>query len=1049
MITSRRANSPRVMRVVDRALDLVVPLLFSIPALQPLLVDTLACGYDHIFHLWRAVQIASLWEQGVLYSRWAPAMAHGLGFPLYLFTSPFPPSLVALLHQMGAAWTVSMNAVFALGVVLGGLTMVKLARELFGREAGWVAGIAYVYAPFQAYDIFNRGSLWEAFAWAWPPLVLWGLHRWVRLKDRRALWIGTAAFAAMVMSHHLFAFLFAPLLILWVVLLAIQMREPDAVGRGALFGLLGLGITAFFWLPPMVERAYVQTGRLLGTWVFDYRYNFLPLDHLLALPRRADPNLVNDWPQKSLGLVPAILGLVPIVFWHKLEKPERGFVGSLVFLALFFSALTLAPSQFLWDRVLLLSYVQFPWRYLGPAAFSLSLLIGAGTAAGSTWLREKYDVSADLLPVLGIVVLIFANLGWFFPDHCSPPSEISVDSMIRWEHTTDTLGTTAKGEYLPIWAERLVEAPSLLDDYETSGPVVRLPSTALPEGAVIHASRYDALRARIRLSSPESFTARYLALYYPGWKAFIDGVRVPVVPASGSGLLTFRVPAGTHEIEIAFGETPLRLAADAISAISLAGLVGLTLGLPRGGTFTGWRGPPRHAVVATSVVGLALILLKVGVVDRQPWLWRATRLQEDGSLRGVETPMQINFGDRAMLIGAEGLTGMVPSGTTQEFTMFWSALNPGDGDWHTGLSLEDSDGDAWPTLIRPARWGRTPPPVQAWPANSYARMDKLVGLPAGIPPGIYTPTLSLFDRKTLEPASVIGIDGNPVGPALSLAPIQLAPPDTPPTLHDLGVTPQAELRACGALGLWQVEPDRASLAPGESLHLRWVWEARRQPTHAKWVNVILENDQGTIMQSWEIPPSAAQWPTDQWRRGDRWIGCPALRLPGSLESGQYAIKVQLPSCDPLAEIPLDVQAPERIWTVPETLTSADRVFGSVIRLAGYSIPQQSVTPGSSLEVELAWQALDEIAIPYRVFVHLVDDGGHLVAQSDGEPVDWTRPTPGWAVGEVIIETRTLIVPEGVKDGTYHFRVGMYDESGERLRLADGTDAVLLGEITVP
>jgi hypothetical protein len=754
-------------------------------------------------------------------------------------------------------------------------------------------------------------------------------------------------------------------------------------------------------------------------------------------------------------MVPVLLGLISLVFWRQLEVRRRGLLGGLLLLTFLYALLTLPVSQFLWDRLPLLSYVQFPWRYLGPATFCLALLIGVGTAEAAAWFRGNRGWHAGALPVFVMVVIVFANLGWFFPDRCPPPSDISVAAMIRWEYATDTLGTTAKGEYLPIWSERLASPTSLLEDYESGGPVIRLPSESLPDGAVIHAYDDDAVRATIRLSSPESFVAHYLALYYPGWQVTIDGRQVPVTPEPETGLLTFRVPAGTHEIMISFRETPLRRAADLISLLSFITLILLSANIPGGQQSVGQSRYSERVLVIGCVAGMGLIAMKLGPIDRYSWLWRDTRLQEDGSLQYVDVPMQVNFGNRAMLLGSNGLTGKVPSGATTEFTLFWSTLDPGEGDWHIGLSLVNSEGTSWPVSLRPARWARTPPPLQSWPPRSYARMDKLVDLSAGIPPGVYTPTLSLFDRKTLQPASILGVDGNPVGPSLPLAPIRVIRPDTPATLDALDVPAQADIQACGALGLWLAESDRRMLAPGESIHLRWVWEALRQPNDSRWVRVLLEDDRHTIMQTWEVPPVSPQWSTDKWQQGDRWVGRLALRLPGFLESGKYVLKAQFPFCDlPLAEIPLEVNAPERSWVVPDHLTipeevSADWIFGSLVRLAGYSVADHLVKSGSSLEIQLAWQALDEIATPYRVFIHLIDDSGHIVAQSDGEPANWTRPTTGWAKGEVVVETRVLILPENAKSGTYNLLTGIYDETGDRLYLPDGTDAAPLGKITIP
>ena len=112
---SGRQMSPAVQRTFALALALVALAVALVPVLQPLAGGDLTCGYDDAFHLYRAVQIARLWDDGILFSRWAPDMALGLGFPLFVFASPFPPSLVALVHRLGAAWPVALNMGLRLG----------------------------------------------------------------------------------------------------------------------------------------------------------------------------------------------------------------------------------------------------------------------------------------------------------------------------------------------------------------------------------------------------------------------------------------------------------------------------------------------------------------------------------------------------------------------------------------------------------------------------------------------------------------------------------------------------------------------------------------------------------------------------------------------------------------------------------------------------------------------------------------------------------------------------------------------------------------------
>ena len=95
-------------------------------------------------------------------------------------------------------------------------------------------------------------------------------------------------------------------------------------------------------------------------------------------------------------------------------------------------------------------------------------------------------------------------------------------------------------------------------------------------------------------------------------------------------------------------------------------------------------------------------------------------------------------------------------------------------------------------------------------------------------------------------------------------------------------------------------------------------------------------------------------------------------------------------------------------------------------------------------MSLLWQGVAEMEVSYRVFVHLVNGAGEIVAQADGEPAGWTRPTSGWAPGEYVIDAHQLLLPPTLPDEALTLRVGLYDpQSGIRLTTAAGSDAVRL------
>lgn len=107
----------------------------------------------------------------------------------------------------------------------------------------------------------------------------------------------------------------------------------------------------------------------------------------------------------------------------------------------------------------------------------------------------------------------------------------------------------------------------------------------------------------------------------------------------------------------------------------------------------------------------------------------------------------------------------------------------------------------------------------------------------------------------------------------------------------------------------------------------------------------------------------------------------------------------------------------------------------------------AVTPGGEFGVELVWKAEAQLAQDYKVFVHLYDAEGRLVAQHDAFPVNDLRPPTSWQVGEEILDHHGVVIPENAPS-TLRLVVGLYDpQTGERLTI-DGADSLTIGEIRV-
>ncbi len=144
-----------------------------------------------------------------------------------------------------------------------------------------------------------------------------------------------------------------------------------------------------------------------------------------------------------------------------------------------------------------------------------------------------------------------------------------------------------------------------------------------------------------------------------------------------------------------------------------------------------------------------------------------------------------------------------------------------------------------------------------------------------------------------------------------------------------------------------------------------------------------------------------------------------------------------------AFLPAD-QMIERSWELPPVQCPVIVAFGEAITLVGYDLEAES--PG--LTVTLFWKTASYVGVGYKVFVHLSDADGELLAQSDGVPAGWRRSTQSWIPGEFISDAHMIPVLHATLSDAKFVNVGLYDESGRRLTTMTGSDhfAIELGDI---
>ncbi len=1014
-------------RRTRHSLPQIVVLLFGLISIWPLLQTRTTCSDDGIFHIHKALGLEAAIQLGHWFPRWSPHMAHGFGYPLYNFYAPLGSYTLAALHALGFIYPLALHIAFALCILLAGLAVFILVRDWWGPWAGLVAAVVYQTSPYLGFNVLFRGALAETLALVWLPLILWTLDRALRRNSLRWGALAALSFAALVYTHNASALLAAPIIAGWASFVSYEKRRGQLLVRAAFIMIAGLALSAHFWVPALVERDLIQTEQLLVPPIFTYYTNFLSSAELLAPPVATQPHLINPSPPKALGATAAALALlgaatVPLYCTgaHK-RQPKDGAVRPLFFFAalLLYGALTLPVTLPIWDALPLLPFVQFPWRMLGVATLCAAVLAGASVR----WF-ERYNRAWVGAAIMAVVATL-GNLSWWYPRYCSEFSEPTIGTMLEYEYDTFTVGTSAKGEFLPKTVRYLPDDNTVAEALKAGETPDRL--RGIPTVATLKVLDSDPLDFRATLRTPEAFSAAYQMFYYLGWRVSIDGQPHPLEVAAGTGLIQFDVPAGEHELRVYFGATPLRALASSITiAAVLAIMAALLLASPQPATRL-WRHSSAPALLLALPLGC--LAAKLVLIDRSDNALHRTSVEA----ASLGRPLSVSLDNGLDTIAYKITPNPVHSGGSFEVNLYLTPRSAPQSHFQPLFRLHSADNLEWnlnPHETVQPRWHRQPPPTQYWPAGMYGQFARQYEVLPGTPPGEYRLDATMFDAETLETSKAITPEGVPLTDRISLGTVTIVRPSTPATAAALEMQIETGTHLTSEVTLLGASADRQRASPGDLMTVTLFFQAEAAPSSDEHITLAL---QGTdLALSLEPTPG---FPTGQWQPGDVWRGQHLLRLPANLPDGEHIWTVRATSdasaVTYLGE--LRVTAPERVFEQPNVIRPAQLTFGKHILLSGYDWSQSHTPEGNVLEVRLIWRALATPTEDVSAFVHLESLDGTLVAQHDGVPAEWSRPTPGWLPGEYVIDLHSITIPAEAQPGAYRLYAGLADRaSGQRL-----------------
>lgn len=540
-----------------------------------LILPGLGVGHD-LNHQARVFEMSIGLKEGVFPVIWSRNLTYGFGMPLFQFYAPLPYFFGGVMHLIGFDLAVSVKLMIVFANILTILGSYFLGKEVFkDKWAAIITAAALTMAPYRAVDLYVRTAISEGWAIAFLTLVLLGVAEIVNKK--RFGWIlMSVSFAGLILSHNLTALMSLPFIALFGIFYSFiqngnwRNRARDVLKLLAT-GLVGLGLSAFYFIPALAEKGFTKVeAYTLGNY-YDFRQHFLYVRQFIKPWGKWEYGGSGWGPNDEMSfflgygqLLVLGLSVIPIILFLKKRKALQKMTVlhvSIMMLTVFALALTLLKAQPIWELADFTAYFQFPWRLLAVAIIFISLLAGSVY----TFISKKFSWIYFLLVFMLLVII---NNKYF-------KSEKNIDDSRKFSNYSTVVKTATSEnlfDYIPsniIFLKKTPFAVFLDAEYsELTLPANSLFNTYL-EGTYHPEILLDNSTKKVFNINMTGKTMMNMNIaYYPGWTVRVDGTVVETIHDE-YGFLRFPLEQGKHQVIVQLEDTPVRFWSKIISLITV------------------------------------------------------------------------------------------------------------------------------------------------------------------------------------------------------------------------------------------------------------------------------------------------------------------------------------------------------------------------------------------------------------------------------------------------------------------------------------------------
>lgn len=278
--------------------------------------------------------------------------------------------------------------------------------------------------------------------------------------------------------------------------------------------------------------------------------------------------------------------------------------------------------------------------------------------------------------------------------------------------------------------------------------------------------------------------------------------------------------------------------------------------------------------------------------------YAAPSLLTPTDVQQLQNPLQINFDNRAELLGYDVGQGRVRAGQAIAITLYWRCLSEMERNYTVAVKVLGPDYQEYGAVnIYPGRGNFA---TSLWRVGDMFRETYWVPVSTKVPaPSLGRVGVALFDADLARGhLYVLDAEGHPAEHDAIFGRLKIKPRERPE--YAIGKPVHFELGDEVALVGYEMDERKEQ---GETLSLQLYWQALSEMDRDYTVFVHLIGEEGQIAQ-WDNQPRRGGYPTSLWDRGEVVKDEHELALPKELPAGEYQIAVGMYLLETMQRLPV-------------------------------------------------------------------------------------------------------------------------------------------------